>query len=350
MKLPNGFGSVYKLSGHRRNPWCARKTVGWTYDEEKGKSYPVYKFIGYYSSRREALTALTEYNKDPYDLDHDTITFAEVYERWSEEHFQTVSASNQKGIRAAYKICGDLYDMQMSQIKLDHLQAVVDKSGKNTPSLTRAKVMFGGMWDYCVRHEILPPAKREMVRYVDVRKAGNPNSRDRTPFRKDEIDMLWTAAEHDDRYQIPIFLIYTGLRIGEFYNLRKSDISLSDHVFQVTQSKTQAGIREVPIAEKVAEIVKYRLFSSESDYLFCNTKGNRFTDRTFRDSWWTPMMKDLNMSHLPHDTRHTCVSLLAEAEVDERVIKSIVGHKGLGVTSVYTHIQRQAKIDAINKI
>ena len=41
MNLPNGFGSVYKLSGKRRRPWVARKTTGWTFNEEKGKSYPI---------------------------------------------------------------------------------------------------------------------------------------------------------------------------------------------------------------------------------------------------------------------------------------------------------------------
>lgn len=27
MKLPNGFGSVYKLPGKRRKPWAASKTT-----------------------------------------------------------------------------------------------------------------------------------------------------------------------------------------------------------------------------------------------------------------------------------------------------------------------------------
>ena len=35
MKLPNSYGSVYKLSGKRRNPWAARKTVGWKQIPEK---------------------------------------------------------------------------------------------------------------------------------------------------------------------------------------------------------------------------------------------------------------------------------------------------------------------------
>ena len=38
MRLANGVGSVYKLSGNRRNPYIVRKTVGWDIDEETGKA------------------------------------------------------------------------------------------------------------------------------------------------------------------------------------------------------------------------------------------------------------------------------------------------------------------------
>lgn len=58
------------------------------------------------------------------------------------------------------------------------------------------------------------------------------------------------------------------------------------------------------------------------------------------------------MSHRPHDTRHTCISLLAEAGVDDRMVKKIAGHKGQGgvTQQVYTHFEIQALLDAINKI
>lgn len=62
-------------------------------------------------------------------------------------------------------------------------------------------------------------------------------------------------------------------------------------------------------------------------------------------------MDELSLTHRPHDTRHTCVSMLTEAGVDERIIKKIVGHRGQGVTeTVYTHIELSFKLDAINKI
>lgn len=68
MKLPNGFGTVYKLSGNRRNPYVAKKTKGWEIDPKTGKSKQLYTVVGYYPTRKEALTALAEFNANPYDV------------------------------------------------------------------------------------------------------------------------------------------------------------------------------------------------------------------------------------------------------------------------------------------
>lgn len=50
MKNPNGFGTVVKLSGNRRNPYAVRKTAG---RNEKG--YPIYINIGYAPTREQGL-------------------------------------------------------------------------------------------------------------------------------------------------------------------------------------------------------------------------------------------------------------------------------------------------------
>jgi integrase len=59
----------------------------------------------------------------------------------------------------------------------------------------------------------------------------------------------------------------------------------------------------------------------------------------------------MGLDHTPHCTRHTCISLLTAAGVDERIVKKIVGHKGQGVTQqVYTHIEIEELLTEINKI
>lgn len=351
MKMPNGFGSVYKLSGKRRKPWVARKTTGWTWNEGKQKSFPVYQFIGYYETRQEALTALVDYNKDPYDLHMDTITFGELYDRWSDEHFPKVSKSNCQGYRASFMLCDRIKDINIHTIKLDHLQMVVDESGKNYPTLRKLKVMFGLVYDYAVKHEIVDGQKRDMVRYVDIKQAGNPNAYNRKPFSKKEVKMVWNGKDSNEYMSVVLILIYSGVRISELLDLKKTDIHLDDRWFYVGESKTESGVREVPIAEKIVPFIEYWMNKNDCEYLLSTPDGEHFTYRNYYDSYWKPLMESLHVQHRPHDTRHTCVSFLTEAGIDARVIKKIVGHKGQGVTeTVYTHLDLPIKLEAINKI
>ena len=111
MRLPNGYGNVSKLSGNRRKPWRVRKTIGFEYYDRLTKSIvdetdtefiklsmdvlpdgkkrlmikQKFATLGYYPTRSEALTALANYNNDPYDLHMDTMTFSEVYDKWSRD-------------------------------------------------------------------------------------------------------------------------------------------------------------------------------------------------------------------------------------------------------------------------
>ena len=54
----------------------------------------------------------------------------------------------------------------------------------------------------------------------------------------------------------------------------------------------------------------------------------------------------------PHCTRHTCISLLAEARVDQTSIKKIVGHAGAMTLTerVYTHLDIGVLISAVNQM
>ena len=94
MKLGNGVGTVYKLSGKRRNPYIVRKTVGWEIDVETGKCKQVCVTIGYAPTRAKGLEMLMEYNKNPYDIAVSKITFSEVFDKWASEKFPTISESN----------------------------------------------------------------------------------------------------------------------------------------------------------------------------------------------------------------------------------------------------------------
>lgn len=351
--LPGGYGSVYKMSGNRFKPWRAIVTVGFDLIETASgecKTKQKRKTIGYYETKQDALNALAEYNQNPYELDYEKKTVAEIYKLWSAEHFPTVSESNAKGYRASYLLCKPIENERLIDVKLDTWQKIVDNSGKNTPTLRKFKILVGQLYKYAEIHDYIP-AGMNKTQYINIRKAGNPNAYNRTPFSKKEVEKLWKNKDSNVYYSVVLILIYTGCRISELLDLKKDDINLEQKWLDIIEAKTTAGIRKVPIADKIYPFFEYWYNLNECDYLLSTPNGEKFDYRNYYDSYWKPLMDYLELSHRPHDTRHTCISMLAEAGVDERIIKKIVGHKGQGVTQqVYTHFEIDILLEAINKM
>ena len=349
MKLANGMGTVYKLSGKRRKPYIVRKTVGWEFDEEKGTCKQKYITIGYAETRKKGLEMLMNFNQSPYDVNAVKLTFEEVFTRWSTDKYTTISKSNVNAYNASYKCCEALKPKIFRDLKLQDLQAVVDTCGKNYPTLRKLKVFFSQLYGYAMKYEI---CDKDYSQYVDIGKFKNrnPNKVDRTIFADAEINRLW---EHkDNKYiQVVLMLIYSGVRVSELLNLKTENVHLAEHYFDVVASKTENGIRKVPIADKVYDFYK-QWYSYECSHLLHTEDNKSFTYRNYYDTYWKSAMEIIGANHKPHDTRHTCISMLAEQEVSPTMIKKIVGHSGaMSLTErVYTRVNIQELLDAINKI
>ena len=350
MRLPNGYGSVVKLSGKRRNPYVVRKTAGWRYDKDKDKQVQEYIIIGYAPTKADGLQMLAEYNKNPFDVSSAKITFQEIFEKWSASKFPSISDSNVKGYNASYKLCGTLYNKVFKEINLADLQYVVDTCDKNYPTLRKLKVLFGQLYEYALKNDV---CNKNYAEFVDIAKYKdrNPNRRDRNKFDKYEIERIW-AQQEDKYYQIVLMLIYSGVRISEMLDLLKSDVHLDEQFFDVIDSKTENGIRKVPIADKVLPFFKDWYNDTNSEYLLHTENGEQFKYRNYYDSYFVPLMENLGFDKTTHCCRHTCISMLAEAHVEQTTIKKIVGHSGAMTLTekVYTHLDVKELIDAINKI
>ena len=338
MKLPNGFGSVHKLPGNRRNPWRARKTKGWAVDPDTETCKQKYITIGYYPTQKAALQALADYNANPYDLSTSTITFEEVYAKWSEEHFKTIGASGQRGWKSAFGYCRPLHQMRMRDIRVNHLEQTIKDAqvGDNTKS--RIKSLFNLMYKYAMKHEIVD---KNYAQLCDSIKKPKPEIV-RIPFSDSEIKKLW------DNIQVPftdmvLIGIYTGFRPQELAILQIDDIDL-DHGTITGGLKTDAGKnRIVPIHPRIRELVQKNYDQAKemhSDHLFNDTNGQQgiFLNYDKYKGRFNKIMNRLNMKHKPHDTRHSFISMAKVADMNEYILKLIVGHAVEDITEkVYTH-------------
>lgn len=318
MRLPSGYGSVVKLSGKRRKPFQVRLTKGFT---DEGKQ--IYIYLGYFVSKTEALEALAEYNSSPYDITRETITFSEVYKKWSKEHFKRVSDSSIERYGNAYrKYCKSLYKMRFKDIRLTHLQGVIDDCGMAHPTRASIKTLFNVLFKYAMKNDIV---EKDYAQYVDIgKREGKIN---RKPFTQEEIDKLFKHVNDIDYIDTVLIMIYTGLRIGELLDLKIENVHL-DERYMIGGLKTEAGKdRVIPINKKIENFIrKYYEENKNKKYLITNSFGRQMQYSNYRREKWDNIMEKMQFDnvHRPHDCRHTFASLMDTAGANKLCIKRII--------------------------
>lgn len=324
-RLANGQGSVYKLAGRRSRPWAARKTIGWN---EKGQ--PQYKFIGYFRTKTDAMAALMDYNKSPHSLNGERLK--DIYEPFFESYKEKRADTTIESMETKWRHLSPLHDANISDLTRKDIQLFFDNLDATDNTKRKVKIALKLIFDYAVRYDIIPPERTAILDYLDLTGSKDVERRPHNRITDEEIEHLWDMD--DEISQFVLYLIYTGLRCGEYQNVTDAG-SIENNIIHVGKSKTAAGVRDIPLSDKALKLTKIPHFSS-------------YDTMKYRYKIWR---EKNGFDHKLHDTRHTCISLLTEAKTDERVIRAIVGHSGSSITEqVYTHISIEEKLDALNRI
>lgn len=340
MKNPNGYGTVYKLSGNRRKPYAAVVPIG--RDPETGKLKR--KVIGHYASRREGLTALADYNRDPY-LPSVSITFAQVYEGWhADKWFGDYNLSTENTYAKAFKAAAQFHDKAFRDIRLAELQAYCDTK-KSHNQASRFKALVSQMSEWAISRD---HANRNYAESIVIKQSLD-KKKDREPFNRDEIEQVFAV----DTYAATIVKIglYTGCRIGELLALKWEDVDLDKRCFYVRKAKTENGVRIVPIHSRILPFFEV-LASKGNTYVFTNKYGKKLSYEAYVSHYFNPLMQDLGLDHNSHEMRHTLISIATIAGCNPTIIKKIVGHVSAESLTerVYTHIGVEDLLAEIEKI
>lgn len=150
MKRPNGNGSITKVKGARRKPYKVTITIGW--ENNSGKQ--IKKCIGYYTTAKEAEKVLVDFNINPFNLDLASLTFQDIYERWSKTKYKNVSSSSIVGYSSAYSAVSKIHNMKFKDIKAIHLQEAMDESNKGYPTKRKIKYLYSQLFAYAMSNDI----------------------------------------------------------------------------------------------------------------------------------------------------------------------------------------------------
>lgn len=192
----------------------------------------------------------------------------------------------------------------------------------------------------------------------------------------EETQKFFEGAKLRNSYYLNDFLIMikTGMRIGEISALYPTDIDKANgfiHVrrtvtrdevggYQIGSStKTYSGIRDIPLTDEVAGIIKQQhllncsLFSLDKNgLLFKSTDGGILKEYSINREI-KRICQSIDIEYFTcHAFRNTFATRFIEQRPqDYKILSEIMGHKDISITlNLYTHVMRENKIIAMNEI
>lgn len=323
----NGDGSIFKLSGNRKKPYAVRVTVGWT---DKGNQK--YKYIGYYAGKTEAKNALREYLLNPQKMKLERQTLASVFTTMLDK--SDFSAGTKEQYTSGFKKLAALHNKPIKDITLEEIEEAME--GQAQSAQLRIKKTLHNCYKHAIKYDY---ASKNLADFINVKKE---KAKERIPFTKEEIEKLWKYLNTQRYDDIPIMLLYSGLRISELLELKCENIDLDNNTMSITKSKTAAGIRVVPIHPQIKPLIEKRYKQGHKYLITLNDKKLGYNQ--YRSSYWYVE------NHTPHDARHTFVTQISKQSDDTLSIKKIVGHATSDITEHYTHRTIEELQAVMNKL
>jgi hypothetical protein len=177
----------------------------------------------------------------------------------------------------------------------------------------------------------------------ELPKTGEAAGESYIAFTRKEVELLHKMAMEtgkDELANLIVFGAYTGARLEEIGRIKPED-TIVDNAgepigFKITESKTDAGVREVPLHHSLIPLYK-RLCSQASDndgYLFKggNDKYNNRIARLSKQFGKLKTKAEFSDLHVFHSIRKTTTTELHQAGVGVEVLPYILGHENKSFT------------------
>lgn len=178
-----------------------------------------------------------------------------------------------------------------------------------------------------------------------VRKFREDNARVRFLDTDEEARLMKQLEGKEPLRSVIVFALNTGLRRGEIFNLRWSEVDWARSMVRVINTKTDKP-RIVPLNEATHAVLLAQAAKSNSEIVFTSTRtGGRI--KNLRNGFGKACEDAEVFNFHFHDLRHTFASRLADASVDAFTIAELMGHSSLEMTKRYTHATDERKRKAV---
>jgi integrase len=345
----------------RRNPsgqvvWVARYTGR---DGRRHIAKPSWnRGKGTFARKGEAQRAIDE----AYGLSDRPDTLGDYFATWTERHprSERTNATNEHRVSRVTNVEIEgipLKDWPMRELRRRHALALVDHmlrtEGRATTGTVGIIRSLSAMTEDAITDEVcdLNPFKGIRIRANDPRARKKPR-----PIRVFTFEEMHRFAKAAGEYE-PMIRVFTdtALRLGEVLPLRREDfdgetlqVRRTAHEGMILEgTKTDHGEpgagRVVPVPATLAWMLEALLrLNGDCELLFTTPTGRMWRERNFYRDLWRPAQEASGLDIRPHECRHSYVTHLRAAGVNDADLAEIAGHRVETMLARYTHAVGQS--------
>ena len=272
--------------------------------------------------------------------------------KWSKVHHSEQATARRE--RFAVRVLTDFFGKK----KVDAIEPkdvekfVVWRSGQ-TSQKTQTFITRG-----TVNRELIT-LKKIFKRLVNEEILSGDPARSVKLLKENDAEFYVLSGDEEKRYllaapqplrDIAILMLESGMRCGEIYRIRRSEVYLEKGYLKVTKGKTKASVRQVHLSAKAMSVLRSRLQKFTGENLFPQNETDFRAATNGIEKLHRRTIARLAMSFRLYDCRHTFASRAVENGVDLLTLSQILGHSGLKTISRYAHPSESYKADAIRKM
>lgn len=178
------------------------------------------------------------------------------------------------------------------------------------------------------------------------------------------LDFVKSSTRFSRWYPIFTVMLDTGMRVGEVTGLRWEDVDFDNNairvnhalvyspnsdgkfVFTISDPKTEASVRDIPMTRAVRDILQREsvMRVEDTEFIFTNRAGNPHYQTALNDAI-NNIVRSCNekcgycaLPHFScHTLRHTFATRMCERGVNMKVIQDVLGHTDISITmNIYT--------------
>lgn len=270
-----------------------------------------------------------------------------------------------KNTYAGYKtnldkhIIPKLGHIPLKQLTPQHIQPVINRLAKTLEPRTVRNIRA------TLRHALNTAVEWRLLVYNPATVVKMPKIEKYTPhiLAPDEAH-TFIEAIRDHRLGLLIrTAIYTGMREGEIIGLLRENVDTAACVIHVTgavqyidgkrqrvATKSNAGVRDVPIPASLARDLAAHLATHAHPYVFVTKHGTPYNkSNLLRD--FKALLRKHNMPIIRfHDLRHGCATYLLRTE-NVKTVQQHLGHADVTTTlGIYAHVLEDDHRQAVNRL